>query len=277
MKKSFIFFVYYFVLVSLFTIFGCTKAITEEPTKRVSAELDQPGVSFQADWANVLDSTSSNLSYSRASQATYFDVDTQRIVTAGVNDARFVKAPGSDKLWGEKSGLLLEGATTNLLTDSSFESLSAWTFTGPVTQEAGVGVHGNYGLYVDARNGRVTIEHSPVQVKIYPENFLTYWLSLYVRRVDGGAITTSSVQCSGRPSDPNSPWDTRQIVQSTPVRLGDGPWYRVSAFVGYVDNQRPPKNPTNPFIHSFTFDGNEYYVDAAQLEWAGGNQNSMTQ
>jgi hypothetical protein len=41
MKKSFIFFVYYFVLVSLFTIFGCTKSITEEPTKNSKRELNQ--------------------------------------------------------------------------------------------------------------------------------------------------------------------------------------------------------------------------------------------
>ncbi|MDD5705143.1 MAG: FlgD immunoglobulin-like domain containing protein [Kiritimatiellae bacterium] len=227
---------------------------------------------FSAPLDASLAATGGVLRFTRPGEATYFDAGKQRIVTAPADVPRFLTVPGGEKRWGAPAGLLLEGATVNLLTDSSFEiadAPSAWTFTGAVTREAKVGVHGEHGLTI---KGPAKVTHLPVKVLIFPHRRCTYLLSLYVRRKDGAAIGPNAIRCFGFPAD-NGPWDDRQVIQLEPQRLGDGPWYRVSARIGYVANQEKTPPQTDMLTYGFSFDGQEYYADAAQLEHAGGSSN----
>lgn len=243
----------------LMAIGGMGKAETDP----ASGATGLPVRVFGASFASSLDADGGRVSFARASEASFFDIRTNRIVTVPADQPRFVGAADKGKPWGFPAGVFLEGPTRNLLLDSSFEgALTNWTFEGRIAREADVRVHGDHGLTVE---GPATLTHQPVQVRIFPER-CTYLLSLYVRRADGSDMSPHDVVCDGRPI--RGPWDARQNSMLPVAKLGAGPWHRVSAIIGnWVSQQRSTPLETNAFVHSFRFRKGSYHVDAAQLEW----------
>ncbi|MDD5706633.1 MAG: FlgD immunoglobulin-like domain containing protein, partial [Kiritimatiellae bacterium] len=218
---------------------------------------------FHRPFVSAIENTGGRVTFARATEASYFDVHADRIVTVPTNTPRFVCTADGEKTWGMPAGILLEGATCNLLLDSSFEgALTNWTFDGEIARRADVGIHGAHGLAV---KGPAAINHQPVSVRVYPER-CTYYLSLYVRRADGSDMSPQDVVCDSKPV--SGPWDSKQNTMLPVARLGTGPWHRVSAVIGNWESQQRSTPPeTNAFVHTFRFRAGTYHVDAAQLEW----------
>ncbi|MDD5705231.1 MAG: sugar-binding protein [Kiritimatiellae bacterium] len=267
----------------LMGLLACALAgANSEPVEPVAVRV------FHAPLTMSLDATGGAIAFHRASRATFFDATAGCLKEVPADTPRFVSLPADGRKWGEARGILLESASSNLLVDSSFElgpvasadigekdPSSAWEIqgAGTVARRAGAGIHGGHALAV---TGGVTLMHSPVKVSVY-KHPCVYWLSLYARRDDGGTIGPDAIRCSGRPIDPLAgtiPWnEAQQIRPLPPVRLGEGPWYRVSARIGW---SQEGVLYTNDMRYGFVFDGGAYLVDAAQLEPALGNQHHMT-
>jgi len=203
-------------------------------------------------FASTLKAEGVSMKFARGSEATYFDIEKNRIATVPAGTPRFVPAP--TKRWGAPHGLLLEVGAANMLLDSSFEGdLSPWRFTGIVEKRAKAGVHGAQGLAV---KGPATIAHQAIALKT-PPSFNSYILSIYARRADGGELRNHHVRCLAAPGADGEPTGKQYAAE----RLGNGPWYRLCA--RFTTSGQGPA----PYRCLFKFARGEYVVDAAQLEY----------
>jgi hypothetical protein len=103
-------------------------------SRKLIYALDMP--SFQRDFASLktLDhGTGPNITFTRASQATFFDADGV-LQTASNNTPRFDHDPAT----GASRGLLIEEARTNLLVRSEEFNDGAWSLTSPTSVTANV-------------------------------------------------------------------------------------------------------------------------------------------
>ncbi len=245
-----IYLICFFMLISLLT----------GATDNHPAGNDLPKTVVKVLFGSSLEADKAILGFSRPGGATYFDINTNRIVAVPKNIPRFVEV-AEKNLWGVNKGILLECGAENLLLDSSFEgNLSPWTFQGNVKQQKTIGIHGKHALKVI---GPASITYKPISLKTIPAIASIYIASIYIRRIDGASINKGDIQCIAKPEGAKS----AKAKAFNLARMGNGPWYRCSLPVRARGH--------NPTLYSITFQfrEGEYIVDCAQLEW-GWNRHS---
>jgi hypothetical protein len=178
--------------------------------------------------------------FARASAATYFYAAQGKLVDVDLNAPRFEQWPG--KAWGSKGGVRLENPAVNFLSNSSFESgLRDWSAAGEakLAVDTQFPLHGQNALRVTG-NGQVL--HAPAMVTVQGKEPLhnLFVMSAYVRREDGREVTLEQAwpfaapavqgaagETPGVPAGNTIDWNSRRIE-----RLGESPWYRLSANFG---------------------------------------------
>ncbi len=207
----------------------------------------------------------------RRSAATRFDATQGRLVEVGPGEPRLEQWPG--KPWGSKGGVRLENPATNFLSNSSFEAdLTGWVVRGEVraSVETEFPLHGQRALRV---TGSGCVSHAPVEVTVQGREPLhnLFTLSAYVRREDGKEVTLEQVWPWAAPENQSEnaiDWGSRHVE-----RLGETPWYRVSANFGA--NGAPLAFKVWECGVEVRAGQQALHVDAVQLEqgeprWMGG-------
>ena len=210
--------------------------------------------------------------FARASAATCFDAATGKLVEVAPNVPRFEQWPG--KPWGSKGGVRLENRAVNFLTNSSFEvGIRDWVAGGKASLavDAKLALHGQNALHV---TGPGQVRHAPVTVTLQGKEPMhnLFTVSAYVRREDGQEVTLGEVGPYAAPAEDKTEQNAVDGNSRRIERLGETPWYRVSANFGV--NGSPLAFKT--WICGLELGGTApLVVDAVQVEqgeprWMGG-------